>query len=427
MKKIIYISTALLVLIACGQAETNAAIKAESGEAIAESVIKPLNFDLGATTYKVDALKGDTIFLDNGGTVVFDTDCFVDSEGNLVKGEVDVAWQEFHSLADIMASGIPMKFDSAGVDNDLISGGMFTIQASQKGQQIEMAKGKGAEVNMVSLQDTPCYNFYDLDEETGDWNYQTTKNGEVVEEIEPTVDKVDGAIIEAQLSLKDYPELQDKDLIGWKTTTELSKKTTSWLKQPTTKIRILKNAGNFYVLEAKAGKALKTFKANPYTIEQAIIDSRANQSEHDQAINEIEEYQNKMAAGKVVRSIRVEGFGTYNWDICGKRENSRGILASFDFPTGVNKKLVTMSLISPEENAVINYNPEGDHNFSFDPGKKCCLVAILPSNELVIVDNNGFNKARELSNGSPHTFTFKKTGIKLESPEELSHYIDKLI
>ena len=84
-------------------------------------------------------------------------------------------------------------------------------------------------------------------------------------------------------------------------------------------------------------------------------------------------------------------------------------------------------MISPEENAVINYNPEGDPNFSFDPGKKCCLVAILPSNELVIVDNNSFNKARELSNGSPHTFTFKKTGIKLESPEDLSRYIDKLI
>ena len=158
-----------------------------------------------------------------------------------------------------------------------------------------------------------------------------------------------------------------------------------------------------------------------------MVDSRANQSEHDQAINEIEEYQNKMATGKVVRSIRVEGFGTYNWDICGIRENSRGILASFDFPKGVNKKLVMMSLISPEENAVINYNPEGDPNFSFDPGKKCCLVAILPSNELVIVDNNSFNKARELSNGSPHTFTFKKTGIKLESPEDLSRYIDKLI
>ena len=235
--------TALLVLIACGQAETNAVIKAKSGEVIPESVIKPLNFDLGATTYKVDALKGDTIFLDNGGTVVFDTDCFVDSKGNLVKGEVDLAWQEFHSLADIMASGIPMKFDSAGVGHNLISGGMFTIQASQKGQAIEMAKGKGAEVNMVSLQDTPCYNFYDLDEETGDWSYQTTKNGEVVEEIEPTVEKVECAIIEAQLSLKDYPELQDKDLIGWKTTTELSKKTATWLKQPTTKIRILKNDG----------------------------------------------------------------------------------------------------------------------------------------------------------------------------------------
>jgi len=427
MKKIIYLSTALLVIAACGQTEKKAAVESESQQVITESVIKPLNFDLGATTYKVDAVKGDTIFLDNGGTVVFDTECFVDSKGNPVKGEVDVAWQEFHSLADIMASGIPMKYDSAGVDNDLVSGGMFTIKASQNDEQLEMGKGKGAEVNMVSLQDTPCYNFYDLDEKTGDWTYQTTKSGKVVEDTEPVSEKVDGTIIEAKLSLKKFPELQKKDLIGWKTTTDLPEKTKNWLKQTSTRIRILERFPEFYVLEAKAGESVKTFKAKPYTVEEAIADSRKNQSEHDKAINEIEEYQKKMAVGKVVRSIRIAGFGTYNWDICKIRSNSRAIVASFEFPKGINKKLVTMSLVSPEENAIINYNPEGDPKFSFDPGKKNCLVAILPSNELVVVSNKAFAKARKLSNGSSFTFKFKRTGIKLETPEDLSHYIDRLI
>lgn len=418
---------AMLIISACGQAETNAVEEAISQQQVANSVINPLNFDLGATTYKVDALKGDTIFLDNGGTVIFDTECFVDAKGNPVKGEVDVAWQEFHSLADIMASGIPMKYDSAGVDNDLVSGGMFTIDASQKGEQLKMAKGKGAQVNLVSIQDTPCYNFYDLDEETGDWSYQTTKTGEVVEDEEQAVEKIDGTIIEANLSLKNFPELQDEYLVGWKTTSEVPEKTKAWLKQTSTKIRILKQVGKTYVLEAKAGEAIKTFKAVPYSMQQAVADSKKNQSELDKEINEIEEYQKKMASGQVVRSIRIEGFGTYNWDICNMRENSRGVIASFDFPKGVNVKLVTMSLISPEENAIINYNPEGDRKFSYDPSKKNCLVAILPSNELVVVSSRDFGKVRRVSDGGSYTFKFKRTGIKLETPEDLAHYIDRLI
>ena len=240
MKYLVYLSISIFMFSACNQTKEKI-VKLSEDETVeaSVSVVNPMNFDLGATTFKVDATYGDTVYLPNGGSVLFDTECFVDSKGKLVKGEVDVQWQEFHTLAEIAASGIPMKYDSAGVANDLESGGMFTISASQKGKPLQMAKGKGAEVNLVSLQDTPCYNFYALDDKTGAWNYETTKTSEVVEvaEVEPVENEK--TILEANLNMAKFPELNKDDIIGWKVIDQLSPTTKNWLSNDATQVRLV--------------------------------------------------------------------------------------------------------------------------------------------------------------------------------------------
>jgi hypothetical protein len=412
----------------CAQTE-NQVVENNSDNQANKSVIDPIaGVDPGSIRFSVSATEMDTIFLENGGTVVFDANAFVDQNGNAVTGNVDVDWQEFHTLADIMASGIPMKYDSAGVAHDLVSGGMFTISASKNGEELRMAEGKGADVNLVSLQDTPCYNFYQLDEETGDWAYETTKNGEVVQEVNDSQVEAPGTLIETQLYLASYPELKNRDLIGWQTKKSLSDNEKNWLKQTTTKIRIAKRLdGEYYLLEAVDKSGKREIVAKPYTLRNALSDSKANKAELQKSIDEIADYQKRMAAGKVVRNIRINGFGTYNWDIINKRENSKPMFAQFEFPGEVNKSLVSVSLISPEENAVVNYDPNGAPKFSFDPNKKNILVGIMPNNELVIAKDRDFDAARVKENGSQHTFQLKKTGVILKSPEDIMNYLDRLI
>lgn len=427
MKNLIYLFIIIFAFTSCNQAKEKI-VKFSESETVGRSVINPLNFDLGAATFKVDAINGDTIFLDNGGSILFDTKCFVDSKGKPVKGKVDIQWQEFHSLAEIAASGIPMKYDSAGVANDFESGGMFTIKASQNGEQLEMANGKGATVNLVSLQDTPCYNFYALDEKTGGWVYETTKTSDVIEEADEKVAEPEKLILDANLKMDKFPELNQDEIIGWEVNDKLSQNTKTWLAQTSTQVRLVeKLAENLYIIEAKVGKVSKTFEAVPYTIKKAQADSKNNRSDVLAAIDEIVKFQMDNAAGSIVRSIKIAGFGTYNWDIIHLRENPRLLVANFSYPENVNASLVSLSLISPEENAIVTYNPEKDANFSFDPKKKNCLVGILPTNEIVVVKNSGFNKARNLRNGSEYTFKFEKTGIKLSSPDDLTKYLDELI
>lgn len=395
------------------------------------SVIKPMTFDSGAKMFVVRGNSADTIFAPSGSTILFEANSFVDADGNPINGDVEVAWQEFHTLGDIIASGIPMKYDSAGVAHDFESGGMFTIAANYKGAPAEIAPDKTVDVNLASLQDTPCYNFYELDEKTGDWDYKATKSGETVDKSLPAVNaETDplGTIFDMDLNTKDFSELANENILGWRATEDLNSKERSWIRQSTTLVRLAKkNTDGTYQLQAKDEDASKMYNVVPYTEKEALADSRENEKMLDKKADEIIAYQKDVAAGKVIRSIAIAGFGTYNWDVIFKRENSLPLFAKFEYPSDVNPELVTLRLISPDENFVVTYNSMEEPNFSFDPNKENLLIGILPNNELVSVSNQGFDAARGKKKGASHTFTMTKTGLKLTSPKDIMKYMNQLI
>ena len=395
------------------------------------SVIQPIEgLEIAPVQFKVNAVEHDTIFLNNGGSIVFDENSFVDKDGNPVSGEVDVAWQEFHSLADIAVSGIPMKYDSAGTDYDLVSGGMFTISASQGDKPVEIAPGKSATVNLVSQEDTPCYNFYELDEKTGDWSYETTKAGEKVEEESEVEDvaSVNTTILDVKLNVPKLPNLDPNDIVGWRTERPLGNAEKRWLKENYSSAQLtgISEDGTFDMLVETEDKK-ETYKVTPYTMDEALADTKANEVELNQEMKAIEEYQKKLAQGKIVRSIEIENFGTYNWDIVCKRKNSTRMIADFEFPGKEKKKLISLFLISPDENAIVRYDANGDSKFSFDPDLRNCLIAILPNNELVAVDSYEFKRMSGSARGKNCTFTFKRTGVKLNSASDITYHLDKLI
>ncbi len=419
------------VLLACN---SNQEIITSSEDPTPEitSAINPIE-GLATTPdiFKVNAIQSDTVFLANGGSIVFDDHSFVDRNGDPVSGEVDIEWQEFHSLADIAVSGIPMKYDSSGTDYDLVSGGMFTINAKQNGEDLQIAPGKSATVNLVSQQDTPCYNFYALDEETGDWSYQTTKNGEKVQdnqEVKPIESAVKGTILDVEVNTNGIQELEAVEVIGWKTEERLTEEKRAWLSSNHSKARLTEILDDgCYELEVKSMDGTELLKVRPYTLENALEDSRLNELELARDMDDIKEYQERLAAGKIVRSIAIQDFGTYNWDIVCKRANSTRMIANFEFPGNHKAPLISLFLISPDENAIIKYDATGDSKFSFDPNLKNCLIAILPNNELVAVGNDDFKKMVANADGKNCTFAFKRTGVQLKSATDIENHLEKLI
>ena len=428
MKPVYLFLAAGLMIAACNEAPEIASNEKEDKDPIA-SVIDPLTgIDELTKVFTIDPTIAQTIQLANGGSIEFPANAFVDSNGNPVTGNVDVNWQEFHSLGDIIVSGIPMKYDSAGVANDLTSGGMFTISASQKNKDLELAPGKKAKVNLASIQDTPCYNFYELDEETGDWKYETTKEAEPLEEEEEDRAEVEkpSNILDVQVSTAKFPELNADDIVGWKTVGEMDPTIKNLSRSHQTKARLSKE-GSDYVIEFQNLDVKKSVKVQPYLMEEAMADSKVNEVELNREIAELAQYQADVAAGRVIRSIEIDNFGTYNWDIINKRENSLPLLAKFDFSRKVNTDLVALYLISPDENVVVNYSADGKDPFSFDPEKKNCLIAIMPDNKLYAVSDAGFDKARSKEKGQVCTFKFKDSGIKLKSSKDIMNHLNKLI
>lgn len=115
----------------------------------------------------------DTSFVYLTGTQIHvPKSAFVDANGNNVKGSIQIQYREFHDPIDILLSGIPMGYDSAGVHYQLESAGMFEVMAYQGGQKLTLKPDKEISVNMLSRTNKgDNYNIYYLDTAKRQWDY----------------------------------------------------------------------------------------------------------------------------------------------------------------------------------------------------------------------------------------------------------------
>ena len=154
-------------------------------------------------SYKVDVNQGGIFEYPSGSKLIVPAAAFTHSDGSPVAGEVTIKYREMHDFVDFFLSGIPMTYDSAGVQYTLESAGMIEIFAEQDGRKVNMAPNKSIDVELVShvnmspqLNVPPGYNIYKLDEEKRNWVYQNVDNMEVLDEDRPVdlnADKKDPA------------------------------------------------------------------------------------------------------------------------------------------------------------------------------------------------------------------------------------------
>ena len=74
-----------------------------------------------------------------------------------------------HTIPEILASGIPMRYDSAGVKQSFESAGMIEIKGIQNGKEIKLKQNKKIEINMASQKKGDRFNLYYLDTIAKQW------------------------------------------------------------------------------------------------------------------------------------------------------------------------------------------------------------------------------------------------------------------
>jgi hypothetical protein len=138
---------------------------------IAERFVNPPipTADIPFTDYTVDAAKGDTIMYPSGSVLLFPKEAFVDKNGKVVEGKVNIKYREFSNPADQFLSGIPMGYDSAGVHYTFESAGMCDIQAFKDGQPVFVNKKNKPVINIATQNTDPAQNLYYLDTVTKQW------------------------------------------------------------------------------------------------------------------------------------------------------------------------------------------------------------------------------------------------------------------
>ncbi len=128
------------------------------------------------TSYKVKAEQGATLKHKSNSKIIIPKKAFINKQGQDIIGDVEISYREFHNQADIIASGIPMTYDSAGVQSTLESAGMIDIRGYQNGEPVYINPKKQITVEFQSEHTADRYNMYVLDTIAKNWVYTSRDN-----------------------------------------------------------------------------------------------------------------------------------------------------------------------------------------------------------------------------------------------------------
>ena len=127
--------------------------------------------DMGESTYLLDASSGANILHETGTRITIPENAFVDDNGQVVTGTIEVEYIEYHDPADFFLSGIPMDYDSADTKWNFHSAGMMAINAFQNGKPVHANPDNLIEVAVASQYDDHAFNVYFLDTANRNWSF----------------------------------------------------------------------------------------------------------------------------------------------------------------------------------------------------------------------------------------------------------------
>jgi hypothetical protein len=160
-------------IITTNQSHTSNPVNKPSKAFVAPPISK---LNVPYTSYKVKAEQGATIKHKSNSKIIIPKKAFVNKQGEDIVGDVEIRYREFHDQADIIAAGIPMGYDSAGVKSQLESAGMLDIRGYQDNEPVFIKPNKVITVEFASKHPDDRYNMYVLDTIARNWVYTGRDN-----------------------------------------------------------------------------------------------------------------------------------------------------------------------------------------------------------------------------------------------------------
>lgn len=430
---------------------------------------------------EIDAENGGDIQIKNskGSVVSVPKNCLVDSLRHPISGKVKISYREFHDVAGIFLSGIPMDYDAAGMIKRFETAGMFELRAEQNGRQVYVDSGKTIRVNFAGRITGSDYHLFYLDETlTRNWHFVGDEKGLA----NPEKRNLLGNRRENNLKIplgkeyftfnymaaldvfyNDNEKLIEQNRNNPATRTKISEYGLTHTniynyqridfegKKMMASMLIWKNISGktFPAWSAKSESVLTPLGGNEYEVK--IDDKSGNiftakieafmpikslfaftaqewQANYDKNMRKIREDEARIAKlADVYRTMEINKFGIYNYDRYLNDENALTINADFKFDRdpGVMKN-IEICYVSGSNRSLVKFPYDKWNEFILLPDKNAKLFALIADNYLAVYDVQSYRKIdfKKLKEMNAPSMVFELKSIrKLESEKDLKEVL----
>jgi len=386
--------------------------------------------------FVVTPSQGKTISLPSGTQIKVPANAFVYDDGRVVKEKVTIHFREFHSVADIILSGIPMRDWSTDEKwENMLTAGMFDIRGfSESGETVQIADDQSITVDLASGVDG-TFDFWFFDEEAGDWldsGNNTAQpmpaarvqpaNGRTadapVRPTKPVRFSKDQPALDFDVDYSEFPALADKKGVIFQYKGKLGSQSdpvkNDWIFDEEWFVAKLEATEQVNVYQLFLENDDKEFT----TTVQAVLseaDYQTALSDYTAALAAYQAYQEAAAfrretAAKFTRQMSINQFGIYNYDVYKNWEEPVLAQANFSAPSETNGVLIEqVYLITTQGQMVVSY-PRRDWNaFNYDANRRNMLVALGDNLEVYTLDAATFAQQAKPQEGE------KQMSFQLES------------
>lgn len=447
----------VLPLLAIGMTALSVAscTPGEETKTASRSVLPPWeNVRVPEQTFSFDAAAGDTFELDNGTVIRIPGGILLDKNGEHVTGKVDLSFREIYTAAAIIASGIPMDYDSAGANYCFQSAGMFDMNATQNREALTIENGKSITMDFATTRNDQTYSFYRYDTLRNGWSFQDipevdsnatrkAREQEVLasaaqEPIRPMEYTAKDPVIDLDFDLEKHPELSGYSGIIWQYAGRgADPEVNKWIYAEhweNASLELSNREAGIYALNlTNADKNFSTFirpvlKGDDYKKALAEFTTRmsAFEAEEKERRAESEKVQNIPA---FVSRLSILAFGIHNLDCL--RHSPDFIFANVNFRFDdaafkADKGGITVYIVSGKEEMTVGYNALTTTGCYYKRNNNNKVIAVHhESGKAWVMNAADFSKAA--GGGTTNlTVTMKPSKDQVNDMAGLQSLLDKL-
>lgn len=397
---------------------------------------------------QVDPEKGGEFHFSTGTVLRIPELAFTDSKGNVIHEAVQIEMEEFHSASDIFLSGITMHYEQNGEDAPFESAGMFRLEGSCNGEEIQVAKGKTLGVQLASKTNEANYDFFQLNEKNGKWerlsataasanqskqaladSIQMVMNTDLQSSM-PSLPEKGALVLDLDVDYRKYPQLRDFYGLAWQVDKSENADEISDVEWDYSKLVSTGRGINDFKLELSNSTESKSVKVQPVISreERARLEksyAKAIEEEAKARAASIQSANVRMnSMSDFQRNLSVNGFGIYNCDRTIQYERPVALNPTYLLNGQELKQLPTYYLVSNDNSAVSQYQK----GFKMDMNRENRLLFVLDNGKIAYVTKEQLDAAGDLAKRGKESqiLELQQANKDIKTPDDLLALLNRI-